>query len=205
MKRLCCWIFLLAVPLALTSCGSSKELLAEKDMVIAEKDKEIASLRDEIAEFEAEEARVDELEAELKKALADLEKERKLRSEGNKIVMQESVLFASGSVRITAGGKKILDEIWNVLAKYPDRDILIEGHTDNVPIAMKFRGKYKSNWELSSARSLAVLHYLIDKKGARPSRLKAVGYGEHRPIADNSTESGKKENRRVVIVVAPKV
>lgn len=204
MKRLCCWILLLAVPLVLTSCGSSKQLLADKDRQIAEKDEVIAGLRAQVDELEAEKNRASDLEAELKQALADLEKERKLRVEGNKIVMQEVVLFASGSVRITQNGKKVLDEVWNSLSKYPDRDILIEGHTDDVPIAMKYRGKYKSNWELSCARALAVLHYLRDTKDVKPTRVSAVGYGEFRPVADNSTDAGRKQNRRVVIVVGPK-
>jgi chemotaxis protein MotB len=105
-------------------------------------------------------------------------------------------------VTVTDDGKRILDKIWSALAAYPDKDILVEGHTDNVPIAQKYQGKYKSNWELSCARSLAVLHYLRGQAGANPARYGAVGYGEYRPVGDNSTEAGRKQNRRVVIVVA---
>lgn len=205
MKRLCCWMFLLAVPLVLTSCSSSKPLGADQNQVIAERDREIAGLRAEIKGLKAEKARASDVDAELKTALADLEAERKIRVEGNRIVMENAVLFASGSETITPDGATVLDKIWNVLVKYSsDRDILIEGHTDNVPISEEYEGKYASNWELSSARSLTVLNYLLEKKDAKPSRLGAVGYGEYRPIADNSTEEGRKRNRRVVIVVGAK-
>lgn len=204
MKRLCCWMFLLAVPLVFTSCSSSKPLGADKNQVIAERDKEIAGLRAEIKGLKAEKARASDVDAELKAALADLEAERIIRVEGNRIVMENAVLFASGSETITPAGATVLDKIWDVLGQYSDRDILIEGHTDNVPISQEYEGLYASNWELSSARSLAVLYYLHEKKDAKPSRLGAVGYGEYRPIGDNSTEEGRKRNRRVVIVVGAK-
>jgi len=204
MKRVSCWIFILILPLVVTACSGSKQLLADKDKVISGKDKEIAALKGELKDLKAEKGRTGTLEADLKKALADLEAERKLRVEGNRIIMQNALLFASGSVTITDEGKKILDGIWKALANYPDRDILIEGHTDNVPIAQKYQAKYKSNWELSCARSLAVLHYVRQKKGVTPSRLGAVGYGEYRPVADNKTDEGRRQNRRVVIVVGQK-
>lgn len=197
MRGMSRWVLILALPLILTACGGSKQMLAGKD-------KEIAALQSEIKGLKAEKARASTLDADLKKALADLEAERKLRVEGNRIIMQNAVLFVSGSVTITDEGKKVLDDIWKALADYADRDILIEGHTDNVPIAQKYQAKYKSNWELSCARSLAVLHYVRGKKGTKPARLGAAGYGEYRSIADNKTEDGRKQNRRVVIVVGRK-
>ena len=81
-------------------------------------------------------------------------------------------------------------------------DIGIEGHTDNEPI--KYSG-WKSNWELSTARALSVLHYLIDEKGVAPIRVSAIGYGEYRPIASNSNKEGRQANRRVEIVILPNV
>jgi len=192
MKRFSCWLLLLSLPFVLTACAGSNQLLAEKDS-------EIARLR---AELDGQQAGAGQLDADLKRLLADLEAERMLRVEGNRIIMPNAVLFASGSVTITDEGKGVLDDTWKAISKYSDRDILIEGHTDNVPIAQKYQGTYKSNWELSCARSLAVLHYLRAKKGAKPAHLGALGYGEYRPRADNSTEDGRKQNRRVVLVVA---
>lgn len=89
--------------------------------------------------------------------------------------------------------------------EYPEKAVLIEGHTDNVPIAPKFHDNYKSNWELSSARAHTVLHYVRGKYGIDPQRIGAVGYGEYRPIADNATDAGRALNRRVMITVGRKL
>ena len=84
----------------------------------------------------------------------------------------------------------------------PDLNIGIEGHTDNEPI--EYSG-WKSNWELSTARALSVLHYLADQEGIAPQRLSAVGYGEYKPVASNDTKEGRRLNRRVEIVILPKI
>ena len=83
-----------------------------------------------------------------------------------------------------------------------DFNIGIEGYTDDVPI--KYSG-WKSNWELSTARSLSVLHFLVNEKGISPERLSAIGFGEYRPVASNDTKEGRKLNRRVEIVIQPKI
>jgi len=176
-------------------------MLAEKDQEIANMDQEISRLRAEARKSKRtaeEKARVD---AELKTTLADLTAEKNIRLEGSRIIMPNAALFSSGSVKINDDGKKVLDAISMVLAKYSSREILIEGHADNVPIAKNVQGKYKSNWELSSARALAVLHDFRTKPATKGSRLAAVAYGATRPVADNKTDEGKKKNRRVVIVV----
>jgi chemotaxis protein MotB len=81
-------------------------------------------------------------------------------------------------------------------------NIGIEGHTDNIPIK---HSNWKSNWELSTARALSVLHYLEKNQGISPERLSAIGYGEYRPVASNETNEGRKQNRRVEIVILPNV
>ncbi|PIQ87934.1 MAG: hypothetical protein COV73_01520 [Candidatus Omnitrophica bacterium CG11_big_fil_rev_8_21_14_0_20_43_6] len=78
----------------------------------------------------------------------------------------------------------------------------MEGHTDNVPIS---KSGWKSNWELSTARALSVLHYLAGEQGVSPERLSAIGYGEYRPLASNETADGRKQNRRVEIVILPNI
>jgi chemotaxis protein MotB len=89
-----------------------------------------------------------------------------------------------------------------LIKNVPENQIGIEGHTDNEPI--KYSG-WKSNWELSTARALSVLHYLIDEKGISPYRISAIGYGEYRPVTSNNTKEGRQLNRRVEIVILPKV
>ncbi len=119
----------------------------------------------------------------------------------NRIVLPNAIMFRSGGVGVTDPGMKILDEIWDILVTVPNREITIEGHTDNVPISKKDVGMYKTNWELSATRALSVLHYVSKRSNANPARLGAVGYGEFRPVASNDTEEGRALNRRVEIVI----
>ena len=113
------------------------------------------------------------------------------------------VLFDSGKAKIRSGAYAVLDKVARVLTEnVPQLNVGIEGHTDNTPI--KF-SNWKSNWELSSARALSVLHYLVDKKGISPDRLSAVGYGEYHPVASNDTKIGRQANRRVEIVIMPQI
>ena len=198
-------IVLLAVAVMLVAGCSNKKLIAEKDQQIADLEGELMELKGQVAE---EKERAERLNADLQEALADLERKERLWLEEKdgltKITLPEAMTFTSGSVKLTQEAKDILDKIWSVLAKYPEYWILIEGHTDNVQILEKYKNKYKSNWELSSARAHSVLHYLRAKYDAEPERLKAVGYGEYQPIATNETDDGKAINRRVVIAVRDK-
>ncbi len=194
------------VVMSLAGCSGNKKMLAQRDQQITDLENEVRQLKSSMMD---EKNRADGLHEELNKALAELEKNKKLlleQKEGlSKITLPDAVTFSSGSNRLTKEGVEILDRIWGVLAKYPDRRIVIEGHTDNVPIAVKFRNKYRSNWELSSARAHTVLHHLMTKHKADPKRLSAVGYGEYQPIASNDTKDGKTTNRRVVIAVRDKM
>ncbi len=187
----------------LSGCGAGK-LLAERDETIAMKDQELAAMRAELDNSKKmaseENARV---AGELKRTFADLEREKKLRLQGNRIIMPSAVLFTSGSVEISAEGRKVLDEISSGLGKYASREILVEGHTDAVPIARKAQDRFKSNWELSSARAITVLHYLRNKPTGKNVRFGAVALADSRPVGDNNTEEGRARNRRVVVVVGP--
>ena len=112
------------------------------------------------------------------------------------IEMKTSILFLSGSARLVDEAIPILEDLAEVLKGFPN-PIQVEGFTDNVPIRTV---AYPSNWELSAARAASVVH-LFMKYGVRPERMLAIGYGEHRPVADNITPEGRSRNRRVVIVI----
>ena len=117
------------------------------------------------------------------------------------LTVLDDILFDSGKVKIKPIGKKTLIKVANILnADCPDKDVSIEGHTDNQPI--KHSG-WKSNWELSTARANSVLHFFIDECGVRPERLRVVGFGEYMPAASNDTKKGRQQNRRVEIVILP--
>lgn len=110
--------------------------------------------------------------------------------------MNSEMLFLSGEAELSKKAIPVLKKISEVVAPLNNM-INIEGHTDNVPIdTIKFR----SNWDLSSARATSVVHEFV-KDGINPPRLSAIGYGEFHPIDDNKTEEGRFKNRRVVLVL----
>jgi len=118
--------------------------------------------------------------------------------------MVDQILFDSGSADVKSAGQKVLDKVGEALNKIADKDIRIEGHTDNKPISGSLKEKFPSNWELSTARATAVARYLIDHAGVDPKRLVAAGYGEFRPKASNDTPEGRAQNRRIEIVLVPR-
>jgi len=206
MKRSYWLVLALLVPVFIIGCSNNKELLAQKDQQIADLQGQVSTLENQLS---AEKKRANDLNAELNKALSDYKQKEQVLLEkiDNKsvITVSDAVLFSSGGVSLTQNGTKILDKIAEVVQKYPDREIRVEGHTDNVGIALEFQNRFKSNWELSTARATSVLHYMRQKYNLDPNRLAAVGYGEYRPVAGNSTPEGRAKNRRVVIEVGPKV
>lgn len=209
MSKLYLAAILLIAGTILTGCTNQK-IIAQKDREIEARDQTIADLEQEIARLEHEvgsaRQRADQLDEDLQNALGTLQENEKLSLSSDQdrsmITMPDAVTFASGSAKLTREGKMIINKVWEVLNRYPDRKILVEGHTDNVPIAPQYQHRFRSNWELSAARALAVVHYVRGNYEADPKRLAAVGCGEHQPVADNSTEEGKRKNRRVVVVVA---
>lgn len=126
----------------------------------------------------------------------------KLEIEARGLVIRfpDNVLFDSGSADIKQAALSSLKAIGGVLQKkeYARSSVRVEGHTDNVPISTS---KYPSNWELSTARSTNVIKYLIANVSLEPDRLSASGYGEYKPIAQNTSDAGRSKNRRVDIVV----
>src|SRR5207302_4047171 len=117
--------------------------------------------------------------------------------------MVEKILFNSGQADVKESGKKILDSIASALKKIQDKDIRVEGYTDNVPLSPKLRDRFPTNWELSTARASNVVRYLEEKDGLDPSHLIAAGFGQYHPISTNDTEEGRAQNRRIDIVLVP--
>jgi chemotaxis protein MotB len=115
------------------------------------------------------------------------------------VELPSAVLFDSGKTELKPDGKAALDKLVEALASVSHRDLMIAGHTDNVPINTK---RYKNNWELSTQRAVVVVGYMIEK-GFPTEHLAAAGYGEQDPIADNATEEGKAKNRRIELQLMP--
>jgi chemotaxis protein MotB len=168
------------------------------------KDKDqIAALQGQVADLQKEK----DLAAQMSKSLenemrADLEsKDVTISKLQGKLTVNilDRVLFDSGEAILKPAGEGVLLKIASLLAAHPNLKIHVIGHTDNVPI----RGRFASNWELSTARALAAVHFLTEKAGVDPRRVGAVGYGEYRPIADNSTAEGRAKNRRIAVTILP--
>lgn len=142
-----------------------------------------------------------ELEEQLKKEIEEKMVRLDMAKKGLVITFVAEVLFDSGKAQIKQDAYSVLDKVSDVLQnQVRDRNIAIEGYTDNQPIKYS---KWKSNWELSTARATSVLHYLADKKGLDQRRLSSIGYGEFRPVASNNTAEGRQQNRRVEITILP--
>ncbi|MCW8847924.1 MAG: flagellar motor protein MotD [Sedimenticola sp.] len=115
---------------------------------------------------------------------------------GIEVEMKSNMLFESGSARLSREALKALRKVILIVKPLPNL-INVEGHTDNVPIKTI---SFPSNWELSAARSASVVHYFA-KLGVDSSRMAAIGYGEHRPLSSNETLEGRKNNRRVNLLI----
>jgi len=118
------------------------------------------------------------------------------------VSMSDRLLFKSGSSAVEEKGKEALKLLAGVLDKNSDIDILVEGHTDNVPIKTSF---YKDNWDLSVARATSIVRIITNDYKIVPTRMTASGKGEYFPKADNETVNGRAKNRRTEIILSPKL
>ena len=113
----------------------------------------------------------------------------------------EELFFESGKAEIKPSGQEVLKRIGDILKNIPEKNIRVEGHTDNVPIGPKIREKYPTNWELGASRAVNVTRFFQEEAGIDPLRLSAVSYGQYRPKATNRTKTGRAKNRRIEIIL----
>ena len=173
--------------------GQIAEIARQRDIAMAEKEKAISGLKSTYDNL------VKELNMEIKTGqIAITQLKDKLS-----LTMVEKVLFDSGSADIKKDGKKVLDRVGEILKQVTDKQINIEGHTDNVPISPRLQQKFPTNWELSTARATTVVRYLQEKAGLDPRLLNAGGFAAYRPVEPNDTEERKAKNRRIEIVLIP--
>ena len=163
--------------------------VAELESVIAMKDKAMTNLKNAIT-----------------KALTDFEgKGLTIEQRDGKVYvsMENKLLFRSGSWAVGSQGRQAVEQLGNVLADNPDIAILIEGHTDNVPY--KGNSQLSGNWDLSTKRATAIVNILRENLNIYPENLTAAGRGEYAPVASNDTVEGKAKNRRIEVVLTPKL
>ncbi|WP_422106959.1 OmpA family protein [Winogradskyella sp.] len=163
--------------------------VAELESVIAAKDANMRTLKDAIS-----------------KALTNFEgKGLTVEQRDGKVYvsMENKLLFKSGSWSVGTEGRKAVQQLGNVLAENPDVAILIEGHTDNVPY--KGSSQLNGNWDLSTKRATAIVNILRENASINPENLTAAGRGEYAPVATNDTAAGKAKNRRIEVILTPKL
>ena len=152
------------------------------------------ALKDKVGELEEYRS---EFFGELKKIIGE---EREINIVGDRFVLQSEVIFQSGSAKIGKQGIKKVKEITNILIsitnKIPENInwlIQVEGHTDNIPIATE---EYPSNWELSTARAIAVAKIMMNN-GVSSDKINVAGYGEYKPLLENNNSTNREKNRRI--------
>jgi chemotaxis protein MotB len=181
---------------------------AAQDARLKTEEAEKARLEQERAAKEAEIQRLTRTHEELTKSLeAEIAKgDIKIKQVRDRLTinMVDRVLFDSGQSKVKPSGLKVLKQVSDILKNVTDKQIRIEGHTDNVPIGARLKDRFQTNWELSTGRATSVVRYLIEEGGVDRANLLAVGFADTKPIASNDTEEGRTANRRIEIALYPK-
>ena len=118
-----------------------------------------------------------------------------------KFIFVDKILFDSGSAKINDRGMELLQIMAGPLKNNKDHNIIVEGHTDNIPLSAGLKKRFPSNWELSTARAAAVARFFQEQGKIEPQRLSARGYSFYRPVAPNDSEEGRHQNRRIEIIL----
>jgi len=194
----------------LAKLEEKREMLNEKQSRLSglqkdlnKREQRIRRLEQRIAEKEQQ---MDQLKQNLQKALIDFQGkglEVEQRNGNVYVSMENKLLFGSGSWNVGSQGKKAIQELSKVLANNPDINVLIEGHTDNVP----YNGNemIEDNWDLSTKRATEVLKLILSSSSIDAERLTAAGRGKFMPVASNETGTGRAKNRRIEVVLSPKL
>ena len=173
------------------------KLLGEKsDMA-----KRLAELRKAQAAAQKRAALFQKLALKFKKMIDAGDLKIVLRDGRMVLQLRNDVLFDSGKVKIKDDGKTALTEVANILVTLTDRKLQVAGHTDNVPISTQ---RFPSNWELSTARAVNVVKYLVTQ-GVKAQTLSAAGYSKFDPVAANEADEDRAKNRRIEIVLQPNI
>jgi chemotaxis protein MotB len=172
---------------------------AQKLNMDLEKQKSVVQLQDQVIKLLDDTKRT--IESSLKDQIATQGIEFVDTKNQMKVVLIDNMLYGPGSMEINEEGKNLLLLLAASLKKDKTQHIVVEGHTDNVPLSPWLQKIYPTNWELSAARAASVVRFLQDKGGLDPQRLSIRAYGYYRPIATNDTAEGRSQNRRIEIVL----
>jgi chemotaxis protein MotB len=197
--------------------NASREELNKMKEDLLVKEQELNQMQEKLGEKEQAYNNLQNALNEKEKELADIEKKitsallgftdkgLSVETKNGKVYvsMEEKLLFSSGSWEINSEGAAALKEIAKVLAQNPDINVMIEGHTDNVPL--KGKNQIKDNWDLSVMRATSVTKILLENKQVLPDRIIPCGRSEFAPVLENKTPESRAKNRRTEIILTPKV
>ncbi len=183
------YLFLFVIILSVGCSGLSG--LREENLLLSQR----------IQELEGEQYRLESTRLSMGESLQGTGASVRIKDGKIAVSLPSSVFFNSGQATLKKKAKSSLTKVCDAIKNdFPYGTIRIEGHTDSEPIK-RTRSLYTSNWELSAKRAANVLHFLVGKCGLDSERLYIAGFGEYQPIANNNTKKGKKQNRRVEIVI----
>jgi chemotaxis protein MotB len=166
---------------------------AELEQAVDEREEQVDALRS---------AR-DQLAAELEQEIASGQVQVERLRDSLRVDLVDQVLFDSGEAELKPAGAEVLRRVGTILKSARDREILVQGHTDDDAIRGRLAERFPTNWELSSARAVNVVRFLQEELAVAPERLSALALSQYQPRADNSSEEGRSQNRRIEIVLAP--
>jgi len=185
-----------------TSMKQKSAELQAKEKLLSEREAALNDLKKVVARQDSITKRLNDI---LRDALLGFKSDElsvEVRNGKVYVSMSDKLLFKSGSAAIESKGLDAIKVLADVLGKNTEIDILVEGHTDNIPIKTAI---YHDNWDLSVARAISIVRILTDEYRIAPTRLTASGKGEFSPRASNSTPEGRASNRRTEIILSPKL
>lgn len=180
--------------------GDLEALRADLQRTSSDLKQQVAAKEKELAELRATQ---EELVAGLKNEIAAQQIQVERVRDQLRVDLVEEVLFDSGQATIKPAGLEVLKRVGEILKKAANRNIDVQGHTDNVPIGAELAKRFPTNWELSTARATNVARFLQETVKIDPRLLSATGYSEYRPRAPNTTPEGRRKNRRIEILLGP--
>jgi chemotaxis protein MotB len=185
-----------------------KSRVSDLESMLGDLRQESAGLAEQIRQKEEQLAQIqatqDDLVSELQQEIADGQIQVERLQGQLRVDVVDEVLFDSGESELKPEGRAVLERLGSVLAN-TDRQIRVQGHTDNVPITGRLAERYPTNWELSAARAVNVVRFLQDTAGLVPERLSAAGLSQFHPRAENETPEGRQKNRRIEILLEPPI
>lgn len=186
---------------AMSTSSSVRQELTEKEQRLSEQQQRLDLLQNLLDE---QRSVMENLKATIDKALVQYRSdELQINEQDGKLYvsLQDKLLFSSGSATVNQDGKEALAKLAVVLNNSPEIQIMVEGHTDSVPI----RGRFEDNWELSTARATAIVRLLTGTLSVAPERVIAAGRSFYEPKASNESADGRAKNRRTEIILTPRL